>query len=73
MASVVEKEILAVLRREIEGASLKASLQRNIGNGLIASGCNLYESSDIVKLPHGHPLPRGPVKVKQETVEPMDP
>uniref|UniRef100_A0ACB8GCA4 PR domain zinc finger protein 1 n=2 Tax=Sphaerodactylus townsendi TaxID=933632 RepID=A0ACB8GCA4_9SAUR len=73
MASVVEKEILAVLRREMEGASLKASLQRNLGNGLIASGCNLYESSDIVKLPHGHPLPRIPIKVKQETVEPMDP
>ncbi|XP_042309867.1 PR domain zinc finger protein 1 [Sceloporus undulatus] len=75
MASVVEKEILNVLRREIEGATLKGSLQRNLGNGLVSSGCNLYESSDmsIVKLPHGHPLPRVPVKVKQETVEPMDP
>ncbi|XP_061479457.1 PR domain zinc finger protein 1 isoform X1 [Rhineura floridana] len=75
MASVVEKEILAVLRREIEGATLKASLQRNLGNGLVSSGCNLYESSDmsIVKLPHGYPLPRVPIKVKQETVEPMDP
>ncbi|XP_053140620.1 PR domain zinc finger protein 1 isoform X2 [Hemicordylus capensis] len=74
MASVVETEILAVLRREIEGASLKASLQRNLGNGLVSSGCNLYESSDmsIVKLPHGHPLPRVPIKVKQETDEPMD-
>ncbi|XP_006118532.1 PR domain zinc finger protein 1 isoform X2 [Pelodiscus sinensis] len=75
MASVVEKEILTVLRREIEGASLKVSLQRNMGNGLISSGCNLYESSDmsIMKLPHGHPLPLLPIKVKQETVEPMDP
>ncbi|XP_024054701.1 PR domain zinc finger protein 1 isoform X1 [Terrapene carolina triunguis] len=75
MASVVEKEILTMLRREIEGASLKVSLQRNMGNGLISSGCNLYESSDmsIMKLPHGHPLPLLPIKVKQETVEPMDP
>lgn len=74
MASIVEKEILAVLRREIGGASLKASLQRSLGNGLVSSGCNIYESSEmsIVKLPHGHPLPRVPIKVKQETVEPMD-
>uniref|UniRef100_A0A8C0GJP1 PR domain zinc finger protein 1 n=1 Tax=Chelonoidis abingdonii TaxID=106734 RepID=A0A8C0GJP1_CHEAB len=74
-ASVVEKEILAMLRREIEGVSLKVSLQRNMGNGLISSGCNLYESSDmsIMKLPHGHPLPLLPIKVKKETVEPMDP
>ncbi|XP_066466336.1 PR domain zinc finger protein 1 [Tiliqua scincoides] len=74
MASVVEKEILTVLKREIEGTHLKASLQRNLGNGLVSSGCSLYESSDmsIVKLPHGHPLPRVPIKVKQETVEPMD-
>uniref|UniRef100_A0A8D0GRS7 PR domain zinc finger protein 1 n=1 Tax=Sphenodon punctatus TaxID=8508 RepID=A0A8D0GRS7_SPHPU len=75
MAAVVEREILTMLRREIEGANLKVSLQRNMGNGLISSGCNLYETSDlsIVKLPHGHPLPLLPLKVKQETVEPMDP
>ncbi|XP_072499052.1 PR domain zinc finger protein 1 isoform X1 [Notamacropus eugenii] len=75
MTSVVEKEILALLRREMEGANLKMSLQRNMGNGLISSGCNFYESSDpsLMKLPHSHPLPLLPVKVKQETVEPMDP
>lgn len=75
VASVVGKEILAVLRSEIEGATLKASLQRNLGNGLVSSGCNLYEASDIsvVKLPHAHPLPQVPIKVKEETDEPMDP
>ncbi|XP_010215364.1 PREDICTED: PR domain zinc finger protein 1, partial [Tinamus guttatus] len=75
LTSIVEKDILTILRREMEGANLKVSLQRNLGNGLISSGCNLYESSDmsIMKLPHGHPLPLLPVKVKQETVEPMDP
>ncbi|NWS37628.1 PRDM1 protein, partial [Probosciger aterrimus] len=75
LTSIVEKDILTMLRREMEGANLKVSLQRNLGNGLISSGCNLYESSDmsIMKLPHGHPLPLLPVKVKQETVEPMDP
>ena len=75
MTSVVEKEILAVFRREIEGATLKTSLQRSLGNGRVSSGCNLFESPDtsFVKLPHGHPLPRGPIKVKQETVEPRDP
>ncbi|XP_014103827.1 PREDICTED: PR domain zinc finger protein 1 isoform X1 [Pseudopodoces humilis] len=75
LTSIVEKDILTMLRREMEGANLKVSLQRNLGNGLISSGCNLYESSDmsVMKLPHGHPLPLLPVKVKQETIEPMDP
>uniref|UniRef100_A0A8C6VGT5 PR domain zinc finger protein 1 n=2 Tax=Naja naja TaxID=35670 RepID=A0A8C6VGT5_NAJNA len=75
VASVIGKEILTVLRSEIEGATLKASLQRNLGNGLVSSGCNLYETSDVsvVKLPHAHPLPQVPIKVKQETDEPMDP
>lgn len=73
LTSIVEKDILTILRREMEGANLKVSLQRNLGNGLISSGCNLYESSDmsVMKLPH--PLPLLPVKVKQETIEPMDP
>nr|KAF6363469.1 PR/SET domain 1 [Pipistrellus kuhlii] len=73
-SSVVEKEILAVVRKEREETSLKVSLQRNLGNGLL-SGCNLYESSDLslMKLPPSNPLPLGPVKVKQETVEPVDP
>lgn len=73
-SSVVEKEILAVVRKEREETGLKVSLQRNLGNGLL-SGCNLYESSDLslMKLPPSNPLPLGPVKVKQETVEPVDP
>ncbi|XP_014319145.1 PR domain zinc finger protein 1 isoform X3 [Myotis lucifugus] len=73
-SSVVEKEILAVVRKEKEETGLKVSLQRNLGNGLL-SGCNLYESSDLslMKLPPSNPLPLGPVKVKQETVEPVDP
>ncbi|XP_003466054.3 PR domain zinc finger protein 1 isoform X1 [Cavia porcellus] len=75
VTSVVEKEILAMVRKEKEESGLKASLQRNVGNGLLASGCGLYESSDLslIKLPHSSPLPLVPVKVKQETVEPMDP
>ncbi|XP_049551257.1 PR domain zinc finger protein 1 isoform X2 [Orcinus orca] len=74
VTSVVEKEILAVVRKEKEETGLKVSLQRNMGNGLL-SGCSLYESTDpsLLKLPHSNPLPLGPVKVKQETVEPMDP
>ncbi|XP_059970901.1 PR domain zinc finger protein 1 [Mesoplodon densirostris] len=74
VTSVVEKEILAVVRKEKEETGLKVSLQRNMGNGLL-SGCSLYESTDpsFLKLPHSNPLPLGPVKVKQETVEPMDP
>ncbi|XP_009204026.1 PR domain zinc finger protein 1 isoform X2 [Papio anubis] len=73
--SVVEKEILAVVRKEKEETGLKVSLQRNMGNGLLSSGCSLYESSDLplMKLPPSNPLPLVPVKVKQETIEPMDP
>ncbi|XP_027630907.1 PR domain zinc finger protein 1 isoform X3 [Tupaia chinensis] len=75
VTSMVEKEIMAVVRKEKEETGLKASLQRNMGNGLLSSGCSLYESSDLslIKLPHSNPLPLVPVKVKQETVEPMDP
>ncbi|XP_048672060.1 PR domain zinc finger protein 1 isoform X3 [Marmota marmota marmota] len=75
VTSVVEKEILAVVRKEKEETGLKVSLQRNMGNGLLSSGCSLYESSDLslMKLPHSNPLPLVSVKVKQETVEPMDP
>ncbi|XP_036920857.1 PR domain zinc finger protein 1 isoform X3 [Sturnira hondurensis] len=74
VTSVVEKEILAVVRKEKEETGLKVSLQRSLGNGLL-SGCNLYDSSDpsLMKLPRSNPLPLGPVKVKQETVEPVDP
>ncbi|KAM6186668.1 PR domain zinc finger protein 1 isoform 2-T2 [Rhynchocyon petersi] len=75
ITSVVEKEILAVVRKEKEDTGLKVSLQRNMENGLLSSGCNFYESSDpaLMKLPRIHPLPLVPVKVKQETVETMDP
>ncbi|XP_077018643.1 PR domain zinc finger protein 1 isoform X2 [Tamandua tetradactyla] len=75
VTSVVEKEILAMVRKEKEETGLKVSLQRNMGNGLLSSGCHLYESSDpsLMKLPHTHPLPLVPIKVKQETAEPMDP
>ncbi|XP_006996763.2 PR domain zinc finger protein 1 isoform X3 [Peromyscus maniculatus bairdii] len=75
VTSMVEKEILSVVRKEKEETGLKVSLQRNMGNGLLSSGCSLYESSDLslMKLPHSNPLPLVPVKVKQETVEPMDP
>ncbi|XP_048209712.1 PR domain zinc finger protein 1 isoform X2 [Perognathus longimembris pacificus] len=75
LTSVVEKEILAVVRKEKEDTGLKVALQRNLGSGLLSSGCGLYESPDLslMKLPRSKPLPLGPVKVKQETVEPMDP
>ncbi|XP_008261553.2 PR domain zinc finger protein 1 isoform X1 [Oryctolagus cuniculus] len=75
VTSVVEKEILAVVSKEKEETGLKASLQRNVGSGLLSSGCGLYESSELtlLKLPRTNPLPLVPVKVKQETVEPMDP
>ncbi|XP_012877896.1 PREDICTED: PR domain zinc finger protein 1 isoform X2 [Dipodomys ordii] len=75
LTSVVEKEILAVVRKEKEETDLKVALQRNLGSGLLSSGCGLYESPDLslMKLPRSKPLPLVPVKVKQETVEPMDP
>lgn len=75
VTSMVEKEILSMVRKEKEETGLKVSLQRNMGNGLLSSGCGLYESSDLslMPLPHSNPLPLVPVKVKQETVEPMDP
>ncbi|KAM5256325.1 PR domain zinc finger protein 1 isoform 2-T2 [Ctenodactylus gundi] len=75
VTSVVEKEILAMVRKEKEETGLKVSLQRNLGNGLLSSGCGLYDSADLslMKLPPSNPLPLVPVKVKQETIEPMDP
>lgn len=73
MSPAVEKEIMTLLRREIEGASMKVSVSRSMGNGLITSGCNYYEQSDsVIKLPHNSPLPLLPVKVKQETIDQMD-
>ncbi|KAM4866486.1 PR domain zinc finger protein 1 isoform 2-T2 [Thomomys bottae] len=75
LTAVVEKDILAAVRKEKEETGLKVALQRNLGSGLLSSGCGLYESPDLslVKLPRSKPLPLVPVKVKQETVEPMDP
>lgn len=73
MSAVVEKEILTVLKREMEGASLKVSLQRNMGSGLL-SGCNYFEplETSVIKMSHSHSLPLLPLKVKQENVEAMD-
>lgn len=75
VTSMVEKEILAIVRKEKEETGLKVSLQKTMGSRIPSSGCSLYESSDLslMKLPHSNPLPLVPVKVKQETVEPMDP
>lgn len=75
VTSMVEKEILAIVRKEKEETGLKMSLQKTMGSRLPSSGCSLYESSDLslMKLPHSNSLPLVPVKVKQETVEPMDP
>lgn len=74
MSPAVEKEIMALLRREIEDASMKVPLPRGLGNGLLSSGCNFYEQSDsvIMKLTHSSTLPLLPVKVKQESIEQMD-
>nr|XP_005997942.1 PREDICTED: PR domain zinc finger protein 1 isoform X2 [Latimeria chalumnae] len=75
VASLVEKQIVSMLRREIEEAGFKATLQRSVGNRLIPSGCNFYEPSDSsgLNLPHGSPLPLIPIKVKQETLEEIEP
>ncbi|KAM3931364.1 PR domain zinc finger protein 1 [Leptodactylus fuscus] len=73
MSPAVEKEIMTLLRREIEGASMKVSVSRSMGNGILTSGCNFYEQSDsVIKVSHNSPLPLLPVKVKQETVDQMD-
>ncbi|KAK1170381.1 PR domain zinc finger protein 1-like [Acipenser oxyrinchus oxyrinchus] len=69
--SVVEKQILNLLWREMD---LKASFHKSIGNG-VSSSSGLYEPSNemsVIKLPHSSPQPLSPVKVKQETIEPMD-
>ncbi|RXN02034.1 PR domain zinc finger protein 1 [Acipenser ruthenus] len=71
MESVVEKQILNLLWREMD---LKASFHKSIGNGL-SSSSGLYEPNNemsVIKLPHSSPQPLSPVKVKQETIEPMD-
>ncbi|KAM4041792.1 PR domain zinc finger protein 1 isoform 2-T4 [Anomaloglossus baeobatrachus] len=74
MSPAVEQEIMAILQREIEGANTKVSVPRSMGNGLITSGCNIYEQSDsVIRLPLNSPLPLLPVKVKQETVDQKDP
>ncbi|XP_053565082.1 PR domain zinc finger protein 1 [Bombina bombina] len=74
MSPAVEKEMMMLFRREIEGASMKVSVSRNMGNGLLPSGCSFFEQTDtaIMKLPHSSQLPLLPVKVKQETIDQMD-
>ncbi|KAM4695501.1 PR domain zinc finger protein 1 isoform 1-T2 [Discoglossus pictus] len=72
MSPAVEKEIMMLFRREIEGAGMKVS--RGMGNGLLPTECNFYEQADgiIMKLPLSSQLPLLPVKVKQESVDQMD-
>ncbi|XP_020389386.1 PR domain zinc finger protein 1a [Rhincodon typus] len=73
--SAIEKQIFSMLRREVQEASLKNPFQRNLGNNLLSSGCNLYENLEtpVLNMSHGSPLPLVPIKVKQETVEHIDP
>ncbi|XP_067883097.1 PR domain zinc finger protein 1a isoform X4 [Heterodontus francisci] len=73
--SAIEKQIFSMLRREVEEASLKNPFQRNLANNLLSSGCNLYENLEtpVLKISHGSPLPLVPIKVKQETMELIDP
>ncbi|XP_072911938.1 PR domain zinc finger protein 1a isoform X1 [Hemitrygon akajei] len=75
LESIVEKQIFSRFRREVEEAGLKNTFERNLGSDLLSSGCNMYESLDlpVPKMAHGSPLPRVPIKVKQETIEPIDP
>ncbi|MBN3319325.1 PRDM1 protein, partial [Atractosteus spatula] len=71
--SAVEKQILNMLWREMD---LKASYHKSMGNGLRSTGYGLYEPNNetsVIKLPHSSPLPLLPIKVKQESLEPIDP
>eukprot|EP00061_Rhincodon_typus_P015828 g43730.t1 len=55
--SAIEKQIFSMLRREVQEASLKNPFQRNLGNNLLSSGCNLYENLEtpVLNMSHGHP------------------
>ncbi|XP_015204906.1 PR domain zinc finger protein 1 isoform X2 [Lepisosteus oculatus] len=71
--SAVEKQILNMLWREMD---LKASYHKSMGNGLRSTGYGLYEPNNetsVIKLPHSSPLPLLSIKVKQESLEPIDP
>ncbi|XP_066558000.1 PR domain zinc finger protein 1 isoform X1 [Amia ocellicauda] len=70
--SMVEKQILNMLWREMD---LKASYHKSMGSGLRPTGYGLYEpgnDASVIKLPHSSPLPLLPIKVKQESLEPME-
>ncbi|KAG9342720.1 hypothetical protein JZ751_015582 [Albula glossodonta] len=67
--TVVEKQILSMLWREMD---LKASYHKGSATGELYG---LYEpgsETSVIKLRHSSPLPLLPVKVKQESIEPMD-
>ncbi|XP_063297379.1 PR domain zinc finger protein 1 [Pelobates fuscus] len=70
MLSTLENEMMSLLRREIEGASIA----RNTGNGLHMSCRTFYEHSD--KVIKGNNELCGsfmlPVKVKQESIDQTD-
>ncbi|KAJ8411462.1 hypothetical protein AAFF_G00162700, partial [Aldrovandia affinis] len=75
--AVVEKQVLSALWREMD---LKASYHKGgaTAGDLLAAGYGLYEpgsggETSVIKLRLSSPLPLLPVKVKQESVEPMDP
>lgn len=72
--TVVEKQILNMLWREMD---LKASYHKGGTPGeLLSPGYGIYEPSSetsVIKLRHSSALPLLPIKVKQESVEPMDP
>ncbi|XP_061100444.1 PR domain zinc finger protein 1a isoform X1 [Conger conger] len=72
--TIVEKQILNMLWRDMD---LKASYHKGGTTGeLLSAGYGLYEpgnETSVIKLRLGSPLPLLPIKVKQESVEPMDP
>ncbi|XP_036394993.1 PR domain zinc finger protein 1a isoform X1 [Megalops cyprinoides] len=70
--AVVEKQILSMLWREMD---LKASYHKGGASELLSAGYGLYEpgsETSVIKLRHSSPLPLLPIKVKQESLEPMD-
>ncbi|XP_018612385.1 PR domain zinc finger protein 1a isoform X1 [Scleropages formosus] len=72
--SMVEKQILNMLWTEMD---LKASYHKSSGGELLSSSYGgLYESSNetsVIKMRRSSPLPLLPVKVKQESIESMEP
>uniref|UniRef100_A0A3B3SRM7 PR domain containing 1a, with ZNF domain n=1 Tax=Paramormyrops kingsleyae TaxID=1676925 RepID=A0A3B3SRM7_9TELE len=71
--NVVEKQILGMIWREMD---LKASYHKGGASELLSTGYGLYEpgsEASVIKLRCGSPLSLLPVKVKQESLEPMNP